>query len=91
MGRKYANKELVFYCYITLFKIYIKYSLIEEDINFAKGKIITIIREYSNTQIKNKKNLLLCHDFLKYSQNSKWINTTLIQFMINSLNITCKN
>ena len=56
MNRKYHNKEVVFYCNITLFKIFIKYSLIEKDIDFSRGKIIHFIRELYNMKIKIKEN-----------------------------------
>ena len=85
------NNEIIFYCFITILKIYIKYLIVEEDLHFVKGNIKYLVESLSRMEIKIKKNLLLCIDLLKYCQNVKYNNTETIGFMINSLNIICKN
>ena len=85
------NSDRIFYYFITILKIYIKYSVFDVDIDFSRDKIMSFTSRFSHIRTKIKKNLLLVLDLLKYCQNNKWNNTKLIKFVINSLNRTCKN
>ena len=91
MHKRQENKERLFYCFITILKIYIKYSIAEVDIDFSRDKIMSFTNQLSHMQTKIKKNLLLCLNLVKYCQNNKWNNTKLIQFVISSLKKTCNN